>query len=125
VLLDEVLGNRFAVLVRSAQPEALFEQLRHPIWDRLMAARIAVLPCGTTIREIRGVTVVAEVDSSLDQSMAPYAGCALLLRPDHYVAAAIELPDADAERVSKLVEATWNAEELPSLLKAGPGAAAA
>ncbi len=68
-LLDTLLGNRFVLL---AGDPAVLAALRDPLWDRLDAARITVDPNGP-----------------LSPLLAAYAGHALLLRPDHYVAAAI------------------------------------
>ena len=47
VLLDEVLGNRFVLLVKSARPEEDLARLQQPVWDRLGAARVVLLPAGT------------------------------------------------------------------------------
>ncbi len=117
VLLDEVLGNRFALLVRSADP-ADAARLRQPVWDRLGAVRVALLPSGSPARAgdpaawaAEGVAAVTETDGALDAALAGYVGCALLLRPDHYVAAVIPLDagDAAAQAVEVLLAATWTA----------------
>ena len=94
VLLDTVLGNRFVLLRRGADG---FDRLRQPVWDALGAARVALLPPGAAPHGAApGVVVARETDDALAAVLAPYAGCALLLRPDHYVAAAIPLEQADA-----------------------------
>ena len=108
VLLDEVLSNRFALLLRTARPAEGFARLRQPIWDALGAARVALLPAGTSAELVEEAAVVTELDDALTTAMAAYADCALLLRPDHYVAAAIPLDDADgaSRAVAALLAAT-------------------
>ncbi|WP_338664530.1 bifunctional 3-(3-hydroxy-phenyl)propionate/3-hydroxycinnamic acid hydroxylase [Pararoseomonas sp. SCSIO 73927] len=89
VLLDEVLGNRFVLLLRTADPAAEFARLDAPLWDALGAVRVAVLPAGGAMPDVAGVAVVRETDAAL--AFPRHQGCALLLRPDHYVAAVIPL----------------------------------
>ncbi len=106
VLLDTVLGNRFVLLSRD--PGGL-AQLRHPVWDALGATRVALLPQDAPPPAIEGVEAVAETAAALAGALAPYRGFALLLRPDHYVAAAIPLGDEPAEtRVAEAVMASAN-----------------
>ncbi|TWT08760.1 bifunctional 3-(3-hydroxy-phenyl)propionate/3-hydroxycinnamic acid hydroxylase [Reyranella sp. CPCC 100927] len=104
VRLDTVLGNRFMLVVRTASPAAAFAALRHPVWDRLGAGRLAVLPAGTTTVPDEAV---AEDDDSFATTLADYPDHALLLRPDHYVAAAFALADAGqgARHVEVLLDA--------------------
>ena len=110
VLLDAVLGNRFGLMLRG--PAAGFAPLRQPIWDRLGAARVAMVPGGEAADagEGEGVEVVTEANDAAAGALAPYANHALLLRPDHYVAAAIPLddPDSAARAVETLLAATWS-----------------
>ena len=107
VRLDEVCGNRFVLLVRGAEPAALFARLDQPVWDRLDAARIALVPPG--VAASGPFTVASEQDDGLATSLEPYGDCAVLLRPDHYVAAIVPLADAAkaAQAVTDLLDATW------------------
>ncbi len=116
VLLDEVLGNRFVLLLRTAQPQEDFGKLRQPVWDALGAARVALLPRGAAVNAITDVQVAGETDDGLGTALTAYPGCALLLRPDHYVAAAIPLaqPDAASHAVQALLAATWNGASRPN-----------
>ena len=109
VLLDEVLGNRFALLLRTARPAEDFARLRQPVWRALGAARVALLPIGTAAQAADGVEVATEMDGALGTALADYPGHALLLRPDHYLAAAIPLDDAEGtvRAVEALLAATW------------------
>jgi len=117
VLLDEVLGNRFVLLVRSAAPAEAAARLRQPVWNRLDAVRVVLVPVGAPILAVEGVTTAGETDGALDAALAGYTHCTLLLRPDHYVAAAIPLDSADtaARAVETLLAATWAAADTASL----------
>jgi 3-(3-hydroxy-phenyl)propionate hydroxylase len=111
-LLDELLGNRFALLLPSGQPGGL-AGLRHPVWDKLEAVRVALVPNGAPVAAVGGVEVAALVGDALEAVAADYTGHALLLRPDHYVAAAVSLADADqvAQAVEALLASTWKAAD--------------
>ncbi len=85
-LLDEVIGNRFALLARSP---GIAAETRHPLLDRLNAVRVVLLPAGTRPERHPGVAVAALADTAAEDVLGAYPGHALLLRPDHYVAAAI------------------------------------
>ncbi len=109
VLLDEVLGSRFVLLLRSARPVEDFARLSQPVWDRLGAARVALLPADAPAQAIEGIETAVETDDALAAALAGSPACALLLRPDHYVAAAIPLDDADraSRAIEALLAATW------------------
>ena len=115
VLLDEALGQGFVLLARTAHPLRDFGKLTQPIWDRLGAARVAVLPAGAQTRAVQGVVLVHEIDRALADALIAYQNCALLLRPDHYVAATIPFadPDGAAKAVEALLARTWT--EKPGL----------
>ena len=125
VLLDEVLGNRFALLLRTAHPAEDFARLRQPIWGALGAARVALLPVGAPTQTVEGVEVAAEIDDALSTALADYAGHALLLRPDHYVAAAIPLDAMEgvSRAVEALLAATWTRADAPASSDEGQRAA--
>ena len=109
VLLDEVLGNRFALLLRTANPARDFALLAQPVWDAMDVLRVAVLPDGAALAAGPHWTALADRDGGLAAAMRPYDGHALLLRPDHYVAAAIPLAASDgpAAAVQAMLAATW------------------
>lgn len=110
VPFDAVLGNRFVVLVPSAAPEDDLKRLQQCVWKELGARMVVLVPAGAPVPAIPDADVVAEVDDSLAAALAEYRGCALLLRPDHYVAAAIPLAEADqaSAEVERLLRATWS-----------------
>jgi 3-(3-hydroxy-phenyl)propionate hydroxylase len=121
VLLDDLLGHRFALLLRTADPAKDFARLCHPVWERLDVVRVALVPANSAVEPGRGVVVARPASPALDAALADYPNCALLLRPDHYVAAAIPLDDADAasRTVENLLNATWRstAASVPPLAK--------
>ena len=119
-LLDEVLGTRFTLLLRTADPARDFARLAHPVWDRLGVRRVAVMPQGAALTRDAGWVAVSETDGALGRALSLYGGCALLLRPDHYVAAAVPLasPDAAAEAVATMLAATWPVAEPVAALHA-------
>jgi 3-(3-hydroxy-phenyl)propionate hydroxylase len=112
--LDDVAPNRFVLFARGADAAAALARLAHPVWDRLDVARVALAPAGSEPGRIGAVTVVAETDDALATVLAPHAGHALLLRPDHYVAALVPLADpAPAEAaIALLLNATWGDDKV-------------
>ncbi|MDO8877286.1 MAG: bifunctional 3-(3-hydroxy-phenyl)propionate/3-hydroxycinnamic acid hydroxylase [Pseudolabrys sp.] len=80
VLLDSVLGDGFAILVRSPRPDAVLTLLRAAPWDKL-GARIVVLG--------RDATELGPANPRL----ARYTDHVILLRPDRYVAACVKVDE--------------------------------
>ena len=110
VLLDMVLGGGFALVLRTSAPAEDFALLKHPVWQDLDLRRVALLPSGSRSRPHDGITAVVEADPALDRFLDGYDRCAVLLRPDHYVAASVPLdtPDAVALELEALIETTWS-----------------
>jgi 3-(3-hydroxy-phenyl)propionate hydroxylase len=108
-LLDETLGKGFVLLARTSHPREDFGKLTQPIWSRLSAARVAVLPADVRAEHVEGVSLVYDVNEAMAPELTAYEGYVLLLRPDHYVAAAISLanPSSAAAAVEALLDATW------------------
>jgi 3-(3-hydroxy-phenyl)propionate hydroxylase len=113
MLLDDVLGPRFALLIRAADAEQALAALDQPIWDELGAVLAVVLPAGTEpfVSE-RGVTM-SECDDGFASALGPDRNNVILLRPDRYVAACFPLEKAAsaARAVEALLADTW--EESP------------
>lgn len=117
ILLDDVLGPGFSLLVRTDDPAAAFANLAQPVWDALGVRRVALLPATATMptstASISGpdtLTAVRECSSQLASAFADLPACAVLLRPDRYVSALIPLADAKtaARQVEALIAATWS-----------------
>ena len=98
VPLDDVIGPNFALLARGHDAVARLDRIDSPVWSTLRAVRIAVLPAGAAVHgsAMSGTTIVSEVGDQLVDAMTPYGDSVLLLRPDHYVAAALPVAAADA-----------------------------
>ena len=114
VLLDELLGIRFVLLLRTARPVDDFARIEHPVWDELEVRKVALLPPGSTPFPGAGFDVAAELDDAFGATLARYHGFALLLRPDHYVAAAIPLdsPQTRIREIKALLAGTWTRSAL-------------
>lgn len=109
VLLDEVLGNGFALLVRTSQPDRIFAPVSQPVWNRLSVRRIAVLPQNATWCLSPGITTVREIGHTLNAALAGYPDHLILLRPDHYVAACIPVSEIahGSDLADALLQKTW------------------
>lgn len=64
---------------------------------------MAVVPAGAG----QEGEIVTETRNSLGAALADHPDCALLLRPDHYVAVAVPPSDAGGRAVEALLAATW------------------
>ena len=96
VLLDHLLGSGFALVCLADDATPLFGRLSDPVWAKLAATRVHLLPrtlsfapdCGAqTVRDVNGFFVGKERD---------FANRLFVVRPDRYVAA--ELPMDAVER---------------------------
>jgi len=83
--------------------------LCQPIWDTLGVRRVALLPAGAIATPTESITTIFETEEGLHDTLRHLPDCALLLRPDHYVAAVVPLAGADAmvASIEQLVASTW------------------
>ena len=97
VLLDDILGDGFAILVRSPRAGDILPVLRAAPWSQL-GARIVVI--GRDVME-RGVP---------NPRLARYGDHVIVLRPDRYVAACVPVDDlaCRGENVAKLIAGTFS-----------------
>ena len=110
VRLDTVTGNRFALLAWTARPRDVLAQAAvHPVWDRLDAKRVVVLPAGSGDEAVSGLEAVWDRDGVIAAALAGYPDHVLLLRPDHYVAACVPVAELSqrAETIDALLARTW------------------
>lgn len=103
-LLDTLLGGGFTLLTRSATAEADQSRLSQPIWTHIGAHRVALLPAGAA----NPTSAMQESNHGLEAAFATLPNQAVLLRPDHYVAAVIDLtnPDPTIRKIETLFAAT-------------------
>jgi 3-(3-hydroxy-phenyl)propionate hydroxylase len=107
MLLDEVLGDGFALVGITDDPLAFDQATQHPIWKKIGVKRVVV--ASDHISPFGDLTIVAAPAQALVGQHAP-AELVLLVRPDRYVAAAFKLRDIEemARRVEALAKRTWN-----------------
>jgi len=105
-LLDEVLGEGFAILLRSNRADEVSRSLMRAPWNALAARIIAMRPDGGAVN---APGVIGIRDVAFDPALARHADHVILLRPDRYVAACIEVRKLEkgAEAVRKLVAETF------------------
>ncbi len=106
ILLDEVLGDGFSIVLRTSRVHDVVPHLTGRPWSDLHA-RMVVLgnePAGV----IAGVTAVREVGPA-NPRLSRFSDHVILLRPDRYVAACIPVGELaqGAERVCDLIEDTY------------------
>jgi 3-(3-hydroxy-phenyl)propionate hydroxylase len=118
ILLDDVIGPRFALLVRTSDPEGAFVVLRHRVWDMLRPVRIALLPPGCAPGKLSQAVIVSECDEQFSSALGRDRNNVILLRPDRYVAACfpLEKAGATARAVETLLTHTWREKDRSALL---------
>lgn len=111
LLFDKVLDNNFTLLVCSRQPGAYYDKLTDGGLGKLPVKVLCATPEDTNfpdderhpfVRDARG-----EIYAHLEK--AGYSDCALLMRPDRYVAAVIRPEDmsGDLRRITDLIANSW------------------
>ncbi len=91
VMLDDLLGKGFSLVVRSARPDVVMAQVTGEPWSKLKA-RAVVMP----------------LDAG-GPRLAAYTDHVFLLRPDRYVAACIKVDELEqgAAKIAALVAGTY------------------
>ncbi len=109
-LLDEFLGNGFALLSLPQTPPSVFDRLPSDLWPPLHPQRVAVCPAGDSTPAPAGVTSVSEVDGEFSKSVRNLPPGLVLIRPDRYVAAFLpaETLASGIREVDKLIARTWS-----------------
>jgi 3-(3-hydroxy-phenyl)propionate hydroxylase len=110
VLLDELLGTGFALILRTREPEGSFARLQQPIWGELGATYLAVLPRNAELALSRRNVDAVESGDELSLALRSTDEMVILVRPDRYVAACFPLREGDsaAQGVRELLRATWS-----------------
>jgi len=109
VLLDEVLGPQLSLLCQATDLEAFASFARERVWRQHGVRLVAVGAAGARAQIMGDLEIVVDQTGGLVRSLVPYRGHALLLRPDHYVAATFSLTEAQAavDQFESLMAATW------------------
>jgi 3-(3-hydroxy-phenyl)propionate hydroxylase len=112
-LLDEFLGNGFALLAPARTPPKIFERIPQDLWSPLPIERIAV--CADEGGEAAAGTAstmlkLRDPGSAFAAATKELPPGLLLIRPDRYVAAFLRADhlDADLRAVSALIAQTWS-----------------
>jgi 3-(3-hydroxy-phenyl)propionate hydroxylase len=95
-LLDEFLGNGFALLALPQTLPSLFDRLPLDLWQSLNLRRIAIRAPGDSAPTPNGVTSVFDVEGDFSRSMRNFPLGLMLIRPDRYVAAYISVENLEA-----------------------------
>jgi len=108
-LLDEFLGNNFALVSLPQTPPSLFDRLPAELWQPLNLRRVAVRTPGDSTPAPDGVTVLFDFDGEFSRSMKHFPPGLALIRPDRYVAAYLPADNLEAgvRAVDEMIERTW------------------
>lgn len=110
VLLDKILAARFALIGRAADAASLGALASDSVWDALQPVVIAVArPGEEAVGRFGDLETVVDDEGRLLECLASNPGRALLIRPDHYVAAALDLaqPRRALTLIRELIAGTW------------------
>jgi 3-(3-hydroxy-phenyl)propionate hydroxylase len=104
VRLDDLLGPGFALLGVDVAT-AVWGTLDQPLWDRLVARRVAIAAAPPVAVPDDGTVAVGAEGGAMPERFAAYRGKILLVRPDRYVAAAFAPGEAGtvAAQLSELI----------------------
>ncbi len=108
-LLDEFLGNNFALVSLPQTPSSLFDKLPADLWQPLKLQRVAIRAPGESVPAPNGVTIVFDVDGNFSRSMKNLPQGLALIRPDRYVAAYLQADNLEAgvHEVDEMIARTW------------------
>jgi 3-(3-hydroxy-phenyl)propionate hydroxylase len=108
-LLDEFLGNNFALVSFPQIPPNVFERLPSKLWPPLNLQRLAIRAPGDSTPVPYGVTRVTDVEGDFSRSMKNVPPGLALIRPDRYVAAYLPAEDLESgvREVDEMIARTW------------------
>jgi 3-(3-hydroxy-phenyl)propionate hydroxylase len=108
VLLDEVLGPGFALVVRGARAEQALPKLRSAPLAALDANIVIMRAEGASFDVPPGAIAVRDIGAPSPR-LAELSDHVILLRPDRYVAACVKVDELEAyaDRIAKLIAATF------------------
>lgn len=110
MLLDEFLGDGFALLAPPRTPPSLFAQLPERPWTQLGVRRVAVREASDSAPIPSGVIGVEDFTGAFSSSMKDLPEGFFFLRPDRYVAAFLRAAtlQTDVKVVDEMLARTWN-----------------
>jgi len=108
-LLDEFLGNHFALVSLPQTPASLFDKLPADLWPPLNLQRVAIRTPSDRKSVAKGVTSVFDDDGDFSRSMKNVPPGLALIRPDRYVAAYLPAKNVEERipEVDEMIARTW------------------
>jgi 3-(3-hydroxy-phenyl)propionate hydroxylase len=108
-LLDEFLGNNFALVSLPHTPASLFEKLPADLWQPLNLQRVAIRAPGDSSPAPNGVTSVCDAAGDFSRSTKNLPAGLALIRPDRYAAAFLpaENLEVGVREVERMIARTW------------------
>jgi 3-(3-hydroxy-phenyl)propionate hydroxylase len=108
-LLDEYLGNNFALVSLPQTPPGLFDKLRADLWQSLNLQRVAIRGPDGSHPAPKGVTSVFDANGNLTRPVKKLPAGLALIRPDRYVAAFLPAENVEEgiHEVDEMIARTW------------------
>lgn len=108
-LLDDFLGNDFALVSLPQTPANLFDRLPADLWQPLKLQRVAIRAPSDSAPAPNGVTSVFDVKGEFSRSMQHFTPGLALIRPDRYVAAYLPTENLEEGKreVDEMIARTW------------------
>ncbi len=109
-LLDEFLGDSFALVSLPQTSPSVFNRLPAGLWRPLNLQRVAIRPSGNSSPAPAGVTGVIDVEGDFSRSMKNVPPGLVLIRPDRYAGAFLPAKNLEAgiPEVDELIAKTWD-----------------
>jgi 3-(3-hydroxy-phenyl)propionate hydroxylase len=107
-LLDEFLGNGFALLSLPQTPPNVFDRLPVGLWPPLSPQRVAIRASVDSSPAPSGVINVIDIEGAFSRSVKTVPPGLVLIRPDRYAAAFLPAvnPEAGIREVNELIART-------------------
>ena len=108
-LLDDFLGDQFALVSLPQTPAGVFEKLPADLWPLLQCKRVVIRSPGDASPASDGVTRVRDFSGDFARAVKHCPPGILLIRPDRYVSAFLSARNLDGSRreVDELIGRTW------------------
>lgn len=123
IKLDDLIGNRFALISYGAEAESVAAEAKSLSWRLPNLRNIAILPSTYNIgAKLENVDAGRDAEDLLKNFGAGKATRLMVVRPDRYVMATAPIADKQdiarlATGVSRLSAASWTSESRESLLE--------